>query len=382
MRILSRRSFVLLAGLSLLGGTSRLPAADDKDKAEFARVSFTSWDGVGLSGTFYPSAPASGKKDKDAVVLLLHDFTHKGGGGSHKDGWDDLAARLQKEGYSVLSFDFRGFGNSTSVDPKFWRFAHNSMLRGAKKQAESIDQKYFAAVPGYYMNLINDIAAARAFLDRKNDGREVNTSNLVVIGAGQGATLGALWMSAEMQRRKDKQSILPAIERGAVPQLDEPEGKDLAAAFWLTISPNLEGRNVSSAVKSALVDVGREGKVPTVFIFGDDDQKADNLAKNYLDAMETVRGKKEPLKLTGLKRIPKTALTGGKLIGERKPATDFILKQLNDVMENRGSKEWKQREEKKYAYLWTSPKTRAIPAKRVGEDVPHPIPLPLIRLGP
>jgi alpha-beta hydrolase superfamily lysophospholipase len=379
MQTLSRRRFVLLAGLSLslLGAPYGATSAQAQGKDEFSRVSFTTWDGVGISGTFYPATPAAGKKDKDAVVMLLHDFTHRGGGGSHKDGWDNLASRLQKEGFAVLSFDFRGFGGSTSVDPKFWNFGHNKVLRGSIKAKESINQKEFPA--GYYMHLINDIAAARAFLDRKNDSREVNTSNLIVIGGGQGATLGALWMTAEMQRRKDKQSILSPLERGVVPQLDEPEGKDLAGAFWLSISPSLEGRPVSGAVKSALVDVARDGKVPTVLIFGDNDNKSENLAKNYIDAVETVRGKKEPLKLTGKKTIPKTELTGGKLLGEKKPATEFIVKHLNDVMEARGSKEWKPREEKKYAYLWSSPKSRAV-AKGVGEELPRPIPGSVIRL--
>ena len=191
MRSLRRSHLVLLVGLSLsvLAGTGWMSAAKGQEKPDFSRVSFNSWDGVGLSGTFYPSAPASGKKDKDAVVLLLHDFTHRGGGGSHKDGWDYLAARLQREGYAVLSFDFRGFGGSTSVDPKFWKYPHNSSLKGALKAKESINQKDFPK--GYYMNLICDIAAARAFLDRSNDRRELNSSNIIVIGAGEGATLGA-----------------------------------------------------------------------------------------------------------------------------------------------------------------------------------------------
>ncbi len=188
MRVLSRTHLVSLAGLSLvlLTAISSESAAAQKEKAEFSRVSFPTCDGMELAGTFYP--PGAGKKDKDAVVLLVHNFSHRGGGGSHGE-WDDLAAKLQKEGYSVLSFDFRGFGGSKSVSPDFWKFRQNQVLRGFRggaKSAESIDQKDF---PGhYYPVLINDIAAARAFLDRKNDMRDVNTSNLIVIGAGQGAT--------------------------------------------------------------------------------------------------------------------------------------------------------------------------------------------------
>src|SRR5262245_26381536 len=118
MRGLAHSHLVLLAGLSLAlaAWTGSASAAED---AQSDRVSFSACDGVELSGTFYPSP--RGKKDKDAVVLLLHDFDHRKGGGSHGD-WDKLAEKLQKEGYSVLSFDFRGFGGSKSVRDDFWKF--------------------------------------------------------------------------------------------------------------------------------------------------------------------------------------------------------------------------------------------------------------------
>jgi alpha-beta hydrolase superfamily lysophospholipase len=308
-------------------------------------------------------------------VMFLHNFSRVGGGGSHGE-WDDLAAKLQKKGYAVLSFDFRGFGDSKSVSRDFWKYPHNQVLRGFRrsgKLAESIEQKDF---PGYYYpNLINDIAAARAFLDRKNDTHEVNTSNLILIGAGQGATLGALWMSAEMHRQKDLTPADP-LGRFVVPKLDEPEGRDLAAAIWLTISPNLEGRSVSSAVKAALVDVARENKVPTAFFYGKNDGKAANLTLDYRKA---ITSKKAELKNTGEKAIPTTDLTGSKLLGERLSTTSDILKQLQRVMDDRGSKEWKKREEEKFRYFWT--KGRAVQAKAAGEKIAHPIPLGMIGLG-
>ena len=122
--------------------------------------------------------------------------------------------------------------------------------------------------------------------------------------------------------------------------------------------------------------------MPTVLIFGENDQQSVTLAKNYLEAIETFHGKKEPLKGTGTMTMPKTDLTGGRLLGEKKPATDRIIKQLNDAMENRGSKEWKQREEKKYAYVWTIKGKQTGIAKSVGEEVARPIPPQLLRLGP
>jgi hypothetical protein len=377
MRISWRVRLVLLAGLTftlLTGG--RLTAAAQKDEVKFQRVHIPTCDGMELGGTFYPNA--GGKKE--AVVLLLHNFDPRKGGGSHQDGWDGLAARLVKEGYAVLSFDFRGFGDSKSVGPMFWNYPHNKVLKGARavRPPASIDQKDFPAP--YYRFLVNDVAAARSFLDRKNDSREVNSSNLILIGAGEGATLGALWMAAECRRQKDKMSDQPIGLRPLIPQLDDPEGKDLAAAIWLSISPSVAGISVTTTLKTALTDVIIKGEVPTVFVYGKNDKKADDLTANYLKAITTDKGKTIELKkTTGSKAIPQTELVGSKLLGQKLPTVDFIVKHLNQVMEDRGSKEWKKRNEEKYAYFWVVPwptakKVRQIPAKAPGSKVSDPIP--------
>jgi hypothetical protein len=380
MRRVSRRHFILLAGLSLglLAAAHGVRGADDKkgkdNDAKFDRVSIPTFDGMELSGTFYPAL----ERNKDAVVLCLHDFSHRKGGGSHGE-WDNLAARLQKEGYAVLTFDFRGFGGSKSVSTDFWKFRHNQGLKGFKggvKSAESIDQKDFPA--SYYSFLVNDIAAARAFLDRKNDSRELNTSNLIVIGAGQGATLGALWAAAEMHRQKDLTPQDP-LGRFVIPKLDDPEGKDIAACIWLTISPNLESKPMSGAVKSSLVEVARDNKVPTVLIFGENDGNASNLATNYKNAIDS--GKKSELKNTGTKTIKRTDLAGSALLGEKLDTTPFIIKHLNTVMDDRGNKEWRKREEEKSRYFWSVSRSQTIPAKIVGEKLSRPIPPMLLRLG-
>src|SRR5207247_7667436 len=132
----------------------------------------------------------------------------KTGGSSHQDGWDDLAKKLSAEGYSVLSFDFRGFGNSHSISPGFWdpsKNPHNvKYVNGANKAAQptSIDHKDFDSnASRYYPYLVNDIVAAKSFLDRRTDQGQANTSNLVVIGAGEGATLGAMWMASQWHLR-------------------------------------------------------------------------------------------------------------------------------------------------------------------------------------
>src|SRR3954447_13304713 len=157
----ARRSLAALLALALsaaglLAPAPAQPARKNKDKADNSRrVSFRTFDGVDLQGTFYAAA---GNK-RDATVLLLHNFDHKKGGSSHQDGWDQLAADLQKDGYAVLSFDFRGHGESKQVGREFWDRAKapdNQMIRGAARMPDTIDHKEFPAA--YYPVLVNDIA--------------------------------------------------------------------------------------------------------------------------------------------------------------------------------------------------------------------------------
>src|SRR4051794_12638312 len=109
MRI--RRTLALALAMALLGLAGQPIAAQKVKKDNSKKVPLTTCDGVELQASLWPNA--GGKKD--ATVLLLHNFDRAKGGGSHQDGWDDLAGLLHQEGYTVISFDFRGFGESKSV---------------------------------------------------------------------------------------------------------------------------------------------------------------------------------------------------------------------------------------------------------------------------
>src|SRR5207245_3296873 len=119
------------------------------------------------------------------------------GGKRNEDGWDDLAHALQNKGYAVLTFDFRGHNDSTTIDPSvFWNLPINQRAFKQTKDKDRISQteyvnsktKYF-----YYPMLVNDIQAAKFFLDQQNDAGNCNSDNLIVIGAEEGAALGSLW---------------------------------------------------------------------------------------------------------------------------------------------------------------------------------------------
>jgi pimeloyl-ACP methyl ester carboxylesterase len=365
----------VMAVVGLAVGPACAADKDDKDNDKYKRVIIPTVDGVDLEGTYYPNPGGR----KEACVLLLHNFDKANGGDSHKDGWDHLAEALQKKGYAVLSFDFRGFGESKKVNPeKFWRYPHNQVVKPVEKSVKDrIDQKYFP--PQYYAVLVNDIAAAKAFLDRRNDAREVNTSNLIVVGAGEGATLGALWLSTQCRLQKDKQPPGPGGLAIGLPMLDDPESKDVACAAWLTVSPTLAGRSMAGQVKSCLQDAVRLGKIRMAFVYGAGDKAGETVAKDYAEHVIGRDPKNDYKLMVARQPIAGTKLTGSKLLDETLDTEKWIIDTLLDnALEKRTNVEWKRRDIEKYRYFWALPKpgpgARLSLAKPPGEELPGLIP--------
>jgi hypothetical protein len=198
-----------------------------------------------------------------------------------------------------------------------------------------------------------------------------------------------LWLASECRRQKDNQSNNPNLNLIGVPpafrSLDEPEGNDVAAAVWLTIYPTLEQKLVGSSVIKALMDETKKATkpIPTYFLYAKNDVKAsDFLNKNSdLKALFAEQSKKKG----GVKEkaIPGAGeLAGSKLLSSRLPTADYILDYLNNVVEERGSRVRKDRQDKNYAFCWSLPwpnnATKRTVAKLPGEPVLHMIPLEVL----
>jgi pimeloyl-ACP methyl ester carboxylesterase len=374
------RKLLLLAVCLTLSG---LPQLRGQDKSE--RVNFDTADGVKLEGTYYPST----KKQKAPTVILLHDFDATGK--IRTDGWDSLATKLQEKGFAVLAFDFRGFGQSTAVSDSFWnpmKSRHNMVVRGftrnsqlmamGKQPSKTISSKDFPA--SYYAYLVNDISAAKAFIDNQNDGGDLNSRNVVVIGAGQGATLGLMWMATEYKRHK---ALVKENAFGGPPILvkldDETGGNDLMAGVFLSISPTLGGHQVP--IHRWLTEVGKKNKLPLAFVYGKDETGADARALNYLKTIdpgfERGKGPKEKdLALTGEKAVPGTKLSGSKLLQNTLETEDFIVnKYLGPVAEKHRFVQWKMRNNDDNYFYWKNALGPATLAKIKGDHVTIIMPL-------
>src|SRR5262249_28761492 len=159
------------------------------------------------------------------------------------------------------------------------------------------------------------------YLDRQNDQKQCSTSSVIVIGAGQSAALGALWMQSETRRAKDKNaSIL-----GGVPMLGEPESKDLAAGVWLTAGTAMGTGN--APWNTFTKDIPRENKVPMAFVYGGGDKKAAEFAKSY-----SVKSGKD--KEAGYPRavpVSNVSTAGHRLLGKGEESEKVILDTLRTI---------------------------------------------------
>ncbi len=347
------------------------------------KVTFETVDGVRIEGAYYPSL----KLSRAACVLLLHDFDSKGGGSSRTPEWNALALSLQKAGYAVLSFDFRGFGESTAVSSSFWKAAQNQGFRGARmvKPPATITSKDYGT--HYYRQLVNDVAAARDWLDDKNDNGLHNSRNVIVLGAGQGATVGLMWMATEFKRHRALQRIRE-LGTGKVLSLkldDESLGDDLRAGVWLSLSPTLGGYPMP--VGTWCRDVGRNHKLPMALLHGEDNKAdpANQRDAEYLKVISPSYKRGTPIKETDLQfsgeKTIAARVSGSKLLQANPDTARFIIEEhLESVSRARTSNQWRNRDNLKGCFFWVLAGTPPILARDVGESVPRVLPAAVVGL--
>lgn len=312
---------------------SLTPTLAQTPKAQ--KISFKSFDKAELVGTFYPS---NGEGKRSPVVLMLH----KLGGNSQEEGWDTLAKALQAKGIAVLTFDFRGHGDSVAVEPDFWKLTTNA--RGMKGAGQNkIHHKDFA--PAYWPMLVNDVAAAKFFLeDKLNNGEECNINELIILGAEDGGAIGALWMASEWGRKKPIYKYDAFLMRDViVGETPDSPGKDIAAAIWLSLKPVNKAPVQNWLGARAITDSQPiYAKVPMCFFHGQEDKEGSKLAKAIHD---NGINKGNKLKNTFRVEMPKTNLVGSELLKGDMGTDEFITRYVKDkVMKDRPLSIWTKRD--------------------------------------
>lgn len=310
-------------------------------------------DGVKLRGILYK---ATNSKNGSCVIIIHEPFTDP-----TKGDWDGLGRTLALSGYHTLRFDFRGHGKSKDLIPqKFWREQSNTILPGSTKNPprDTIEEKDFKTRKSYYPQLVYDIAAARNHLDKLNDSGEVNTSTVYLIGAGDAATLGMMFLATEWHREQKKptgflntQKFWVSANQG-IAAGGSPAGRDYGGAVWL--SPKIMSGFSTTAVKNWVSQHGRstEGELrletPMLFVYGEKDAEGQKNCKYFNEQImvSAGRGKLEKLDSTYIRERKGTELKGVGLLGKNDTlgTETLIIEFLNKMEENRRKRPRIQRE--------------------------------------
>ncbi|MBX9626973.1 MAG: hypothetical protein K2X82_24440 [Gemmataceae bacterium] len=322
--------------------------------ADPVEETFPTADGVRLKGLFHRADKA---REGNPVVVLLYspgpDRTML------KGDWDGLAATLNKQGFHVFRFDWRGHGKSTDIqDPQeFWKNPltgpwNNKYIKGAAKKPVKNELAVKADVNAkYFPAYVNDLAAVRTYLDQKNDEGAFNSSSIYLIGEKDAAALGMLWMAAEWERPAIAPLLGNGIHYKVVPTrgvVADPEaGKDIAGAIWLSGS---RGGLPEAAIKTWAQNAPRlRDNNPMLFLYGEKDPAA-SAGKTFVNEVLVAGGNKnlgvKKLEQTFLVPVPNSkTLTGVSLLGKNADlqTEDTIVKYLTARQKDRASITRKER---------------------------------------
>jgi pimeloyl-ACP methyl ester carboxylesterase len=320
-----------LIGLTAAAAGPAQPPAKDMPKTATDpnkfRVPIPTADYVELDGTYY-----RGTKGRDTpCVILVHNFRSD----RTKSGLDELAKALNNKGFAVLTFDLRGHGGSVNVSPSFWAVAanKNGIMGGNAKQTTISFAKF---KPTYLPWLVNDIAAARHFLEVKNDAGELNAQSIFIVGCGEGASLGMEFVASEWQRQ-----YVVGVRALQSSGTTKVAGRDIAGAVWLSIT--MRPNNVFLPMQNWIRNIpGLRDETHMCMIYGDRDLKAKADADELLRALGTG-GRDKVQKFEPKIELKGTDLSGQALLSPA--AASFgvpltVVNYIDKVMSDRKAIPW------------------------------------------
>lgn len=107
MRRGSLYSIIVIGVLGAIGVALGIFLTSPSEAAFYTEdVRFSASDGIRISANFYASETGQGRFK---ALILIHEFD------GNRHDWDRYIPRFIEEGYAVLTYDIRGFGESQSV---------------------------------------------------------------------------------------------------------------------------------------------------------------------------------------------------------------------------------------------------------------------------
>ncbi len=110
----------------------------------------------------------------------------------------------------------------------------------------------------------------------------MDAANLVVVGIGDGTSIGAMWLAAESHRYRpaDAKAVAPGGKYAPVPEV-----RHVAGAVWINFRVTVGGVDRTAAMGEWLRVAGRVHQIPMTFLYGQSDLLGKRNATNAVGAM-------------------------------------------------------------------------------------------------
>jgi len=249
------------------------PKKDDKaakDELRDRSVGIATSDGLSLNGYWF-QGNAVDKQRPDAVMMF------PAPGNKVNDAWIGLATKLSEKNFSVLLFDWRGCGLNDAATAGgrifenkvfFWNELYNKqLLKTSQKMYEDKGLDFKSIVVKndtlyrYRDFMLNDLLAARFYLDKMNDNGKCNTNRVWIVTEKEGAEIGLAFIASEFPRNSiydPKQNV------GDTGRQFKPAGKDYAGLTALSYGTGPFSGTSSAVWKNSLstlnLDASKEAK--------------------------------------------------------------------------------------------------------------------------
>ncbi|WP_254508269.1 alpha/beta hydrolase [Anatilimnocola floriformis] len=308
------RQWLAIAGLLGLVVCGVIPAAAQNAAPNAAKneppklpepedISRETKDGVALRMTYFPGT--LGKKS--VPVILLH------GWGGQRGDLEGLARLLQSYGYTCLTIDMRGHGQSLKI-------------KGVDKE---IDREKF--VRNDLRSMSYDIEAGKKFLLEKNNAGECNIEALGIVACDVMCTAAMQWSIADWAA-----PVLPAFK----------QGQDVKALVLLSPSPTFKGFEANDFFTNQVT----RKQLSVMLVSGSSDAKSYAETKRLHTKLQGFHPKPTNDPETDKKNqdlfmvTPDTELQGSKLINKALPIANNIANFLKlRLVEKQDTYSWTER---------------------------------------
>jgi hypothetical protein len=326
------------------------PIVEEKGKTDVVG-SFATQDGLGIRRYWF----TAGKGSADTVLMF------PAPGKKVTDSWINLGKALQKEGFSVMLFDWRGCGMSgpergERILVKQDTFENDLMYKHAPKSITTKGLDWNQMSGRFKDTILYDLMGARFALDKQNDAAQCNTNRIWLISEGAGAQLAMAWIAVESQRNT---SYVRANRFDDQPPTYTPASLDYVGVVSLSYSPT--SPLASDVYRNGVPNSGKytketnehfDRRVAMVMVHGK--KEGPSASKSMLGKYVNTGNEDEMRKrFKYLKEIDTstTNLQGIGLIPDKDPfgTQAYIVKAMTEIRDkNDAGKERRQRDADKY----------------------------------